>query len=111
MSTPGMGTRMMHGISTDDAFAAKVRAQSAIPQHHGLPHEYDAILVSVVTELGEASRRFPAFNSMHEGWAILREEVDELWDEVKGNDREKAVAEAKQVAAMALRFIHDVGSR
>lgn len=53
------------------------------------------------------------FNSGHEGYAVLREEVDELWDAVK---RQKsyvayngAVArEAVQVAAMALRFLVDL---
>ncbi|WP_330253078.1 hypothetical protein OG874_00235 [Nocardia sp. NBC_00565] len=103
-----MGADEMRGFPGREAFGAKIRASSAIPQHHGLPREYDAILVGVVTELGEVSRRFPPRNSMHEGWALLREEVDELWDEVKAGDVDRALAEAQQVAVSALRFIHDI---
>jgi hypothetical protein len=52
-------------------------------------------------------------NSAHEGFAVLAEEVDELWDHVKvkqgKRDVPEMVYEAVQVAAMALRFIIDVG--
>lgn len=66
----------------------------------------------VMDELMAALESYPAFNSAHEGFGILKEEVDELWDEVKvkqGNrDIEKMRKEAVQVAAMAIRFIADV---
>lgn len=43
--------------------------------------------------------------SLHEGYAILKEEVDELWDEIKANRTGKSVrGEALQVAAVALRI-------
>jgi hypothetical protein len=52
-------------------------------------------------------------NSAHEGYAVLAEEVDELWDHVKVQQGKRDVVEmtyeAVQVAAMALRFIVDVG--
>lgn len=49
------------------------------------------------------------FNSTHEGYAVLLEEVDELWDEVKSNgSNERLKAEAVQVAAMAIRFIQEL---
>jgi hypothetical protein len=64
-----------------------------------------------LAELTRARAAFPGrFNTPHEGWAVLREEVDELWDEVKGKhpDRQARMrTEAVQVAAMALRFIED----
>lgn len=63
----------------------------------------------VVAELARAEAKFPRFNSAHEGWAVLREEVDELWDAIKGNDLTHARKEAIQVAAMALRYLRDVG--
>lgn len=49
----------------------------------------------------------------HEGYAILLEEVDELWDEVKAwqsddPNREKMRKEALHVAAMALAFLVEV---
>lgn len=50
------------------------------------------------------------FASHHEGFAILKEEVDELWDEVKKDNHEAAVYEAVQVAAMALRFVAEFGT-
>lgn len=56
---------------------------------------------------------WPAMNSAHEGYAVIAEEVDELWEHVKVKQGERNVPEmtyeAVQVAAMALRFIIDVG--
>lgn len=48
------------------------------------------------------------FNSRHEGFAVLKEEVDELWDDIKANAHLSARKEAIQVAAMALRFLVEV---
>ena len=69
-----------------------------------------AIGEGVKSEFERAFAKFGAFNTAHEGWAILREEVDELWDEVKSKDRslEAMREEATQVAAMAIRFIYDL---
>lgn len=61
-------------------------------------------------ECFRAMQKFPAFNSGHEGFAVIREELDELWDAVKANDLAHAREEAVQVAAMALRFIVDLGN-
>lgn len=46
--------------------------------------------------------------SMHEGYAVLKEEVDELWDAIKADDYEAAQEEVTQVGAMALRFLVDL---
>lgn len=48
---------------------------------------------------------FPKLRSPHEGYAILKEEVDELWDAIKANDHEHALEEVVQVGAMALAFL------
>ena len=68
--------------------------------------------LDIATELEVARSRFPDFNSAHEGYAVLLEEVEELWEEVKKSpfkrDVVKMRAEAIQVAAMAIRFIQDV---
>lgn len=64
----------------------------------------------VEDELAVALERFPSFNSPHEGWAVVKEEEDELWEEVKGNRGRtpEAMAEAVQVAAMAIRYLVDL---
>ena len=66
----------------------------------------------VLQELARARKTFPPFNSAHEGYAVILEEVEELKAEVfwkKGEERKRlARAEAIQVAAMAIRFILDV---
>ena len=71
-----------------------------------------SIVIDAWNEYSRAARDFPPFTSAHEGYAILLEEVDELWDEVKKNPRErdydKMRREAIRVAAMALRFVKDV---
>lgn len=72
---------------------------------------YPGPLVEVVAELERAVRNFPPFNSAHEGFAVLLEELDELKAEVwKSPTKRNPTAmrqEAVQVAAMALRFIVD----
>lgn len=63
---------------------------------------------------GEALKGLELFgpmNSAHEAYAVMLEEVDELWEHVKTNqkrrDLEAMRKEAMQVAAMALRFAHE----
>lgn len=70
-------------------------------------------LLAVVREYQEACRKFQPFNSAHEAWATLFEEVDELWDEVKLKEPVWAnqCKEAMQTAAMALRFMIDIGRK
>ena len=68
---------------------------------------------AVNQEYSTAVSKFPPFNTAHEGFAILKEEVDELWEAVrmKQGDPKRAEQmrkEAVQVAAMALRFIVDI---
>lgn len=69
----------------------------------GLVHE-------LCGELERAIGRFPSFNSPHEGKAVIEEELDELWQHVKENTGRtvEARTEAIQVAAMALRYVHDL---
>lgn len=74
-----------------------------------------SIVAEVCNELARAEAKFGPFNSSHEGYAVLLEEVDELWDVVKlnpkkieGGDKARNQMmrdEAIQVAAMAIRFV------
>lgn len=73
---------------------------------------FNEAIALVEEEVLTAMAAYPPFNSAHEGWAILKEEVDELWDEVKvkqGLRSEiKMKREAVQAAAMAIRFLIDI---
>jgi hypothetical protein len=79
---------------------------------------HDAIL-EVVDELkmlkakvDDPNHPFANLHSPHHGYALLLEEMDELWDEVK----KKNIArnpwamreEAMQIAALAIRFMVDL---
>lgn len=70
--------------------------------------EINEILQDVFKETETAVNQWPKFNSVHEGYAVLAEEVDELWQHVKTNQKKRKIAEMKkeciQVAAMAVRF-------
>ena len=64
------------------------------------------------TELIRATRKFGPFASTHEGWAVIREEVDELWEAIKAKaDTDTLRREAIQVGASALRFLVDCAPR
>lgn len=70
----------------------------------------DEIFKAVRAEVDTATEKFAAFNSTHEGYAVILEELDELWECVKQNDQTTAMYnEAIQVAAMAIRFVMDLG--
>lgn len=70
---------------------------------------YDAL-----KEANEAAANWPPFNSAHEGFAILLEEVEELKQHVFTNQKKRDLGdmrkEAIQVAAMAMRFAAEVCS-
>jgi hypothetical protein len=67
---------------------------------------------NVTTELQDARAKYRPMASAHEGWAVLREEVDELWDEVKKKPSQRSTYamynELVQIAAMAQRMAEDV---
>lgn len=69
------------------------------------------LLMNIVgTELRKAQAAHGPMVSAHEGYAVIKEELDELWEEVKTNppDRRKMAVEAIQIAAMAARLCLDV---
>lgn len=65
----------------------------------------------VKQELSTARQVHYPIRSLHEGFAVLLEEVDELWQEIKKKysrfNREHVLEEAVQVGAMAQRLAED----
>jgi len=73
--------------------------------------EHKAMRV-IAREHDKAVSLFPKMQSYHEGYAIILQEVDELWDLIKVKPypgRDKFISkEASYIAAMALRFLTDL---
>jgi len=61
-------------------------------------------------ELSRAMGIHGTMRGMHEGYAVILEELDELWDEIKKRkpNMQEVRKEAIQVAAMAMRFVAEV---
>ena len=66
------------------------------------------VVTMVLHELHAANDKFGPFASAHEGYAVIKEELDEAWDAIKANNVAGARLEMVQVAAMAIRFLLDV---
>lgn len=83
------------------------------------------VMQDVIAELAKARATHAPMNGHHEGYAVILEELDELWVECKSNTHAKNTPESErpvlraakrlrmrkealQVAAMAVRFIEDV---
>lgn len=69
----------------------------------------ERVFSMLYTEFQSSEQKWGKFRSEHEGYALILEELDELWDEIKtrGNYEAKTM-EAIHVAAMALHFIVDL---
>ena len=65
-------------------------------------------LLAIMFEYRRAREKFAPMRGPHEGFAIILEELDEMWDAIKANDVAHARKEALQVAAMALAFLLEV---
>lgn len=78
-----------------------------------------AVAKEVQTEVERASKIHLKMNSAHEAYAIIKEELEELWDEIKKNSKKmteeqrtewlkKMREEAIQTSAMCQRLIVDL---
>ncbi len=72
----------------------------------------DRVLAMVKLEVSRTMLKHKTFNSYHEGYAVILEEMDELWDEIKKRTPcDPAIrTEAIQISAMAVRFLIDLTS-
>ena len=70
----------------------------------------EGLLVEVGEQLAKAEKKHSSMRGAHEGYAVILEELDELWAEVKRQqiDHAQMRKEALHIAAMALRFVKDV---
>ena len=69
----------------------------------------DALLLDIAEEYESASKRYPKFATRHDGYAVILEELDEVWDAIKTNQLNAVLEpELKQVGAMILRFLMDI---
>lgn len=72
----------------------------------------DEILKLIEDEYLRASDLYPNLHSNHEAYAVIKEEVDELWDEIKkskelnGNNQIKN--ELIQIGAMVVRYLNNL---
>ena len=77
-----------------------------------MKYTLEEILEDIKKEFEFATNKYSGFNSLHEAYAIVLEEVNELWEEVKASQKDATrikftKKEARQVATMAIRLIYD----
>ena len=60
-----------------------------------------------IEEYERANKKFPPFNSAHEGYGVMKEEFDEFWDEIKQKNPSLAVLQSEciQMMAMCMKFL------
>ncbi len=77
-----------------------------------MPSKLEIVIAEVTNEVEAAQLVHPPMASHHEGYAVILEELDEYWDEVKKRPSKRVSAslreELRQVAAMAIRTMHDL---
>lgn len=102
----------MDGMDEEMVDMIKSRPEPLFSEKHKSKIKLQESLLLAGAEAEKAIENCPKFNSAHEGFAVLKEEVDELWDHVKKNQKKRDLAkmkkEAIQVASMAIRFASEV---
>ena len=88
----------------------ELRAPGTSEPRHG---DYERASREVADEYRRARLRHDPMHSGHEGWAVIREELDELWELVRADQSHTMAAyiEAKQIAAMAVAFMVEVAEQ
>ena len=74
--------------------------------------EVNEALQAIKSEFERSNKLYKSFNSNHEAYAVILEELDEVWDEIKkskevtGNEAMKK--ELIQVGAMVVKFLDNL---
>jgi len=64
------------------------------------------VLGEIWDTVQDADAKFPEYHSLHEAYAILKEEMDELWDEIKMNGLPASIrAEVVDIGAVCIRLL------
>ena len=76
------------------------------------PSFLSGILQEIGAEFTKACLDHGSFNSPNEGYAVVLEKLDELWEEVRKKKADRDPGQMKldavQIAAMAIRFVNDI---
>jgi hypothetical protein len=76
--------------------------------------DYNDVMAAIKAEAGRASMKHPAMHSHHEAYAVIKEEFEEYWDEVKKGgatrprDQKALKKELIHTAAMCARALYDL---
>lgn len=77
-----------------------------------LPTIGEALAEEIDNELHSAKKHGNVFASLHEGYAVILEELDEIWEitRLKRRDRDRSTLRKEfiQLAAMAVKAIHSL---
>ena len=69
------------------------------------------IYEAIEKELNSANVQHPPFKSLHEAYAVILEEVDEFWEQVKKKDSKRDLENIKseliQICAMCIKTIEN----
>lgn len=69
---------------------------------------HKAAIDLIMEEFYDAYKIHGRMHSKHEGYALIKEELDELWDVIKTNKSNRNLREeAAQIGAMAMNFLVD----
>jgi NTP pyrophosphatase (non-canonical NTP hydrolase) len=81
-------------------------------KYHKALEEVSQELERLSKLVNDPTHPFDDLQSVHQGYALLLEELDELWEEIrkknKLRDNEAMREEAKQISALAIRFMTDL---
>lgn len=118
----GRGNREPHVVSLVEkcvqeeaaaSFAAPIAGPLSPESLNDKGYKAGQFLTEVGNEFIRAASKHAPMNSLHEGYAVLLEEVDELWEQVKLNQKKRDPANIRveliQIAAMAVRTAVDLG--